>query len=99
MLLTLRIPVVDLRPFRRADYPQDIRLPATWSDHEDFVRYFGPVRKRLRGPVEPWTSERTFCQYDRVLRFPASYASLLAAAVPSLKFFGIERRLYPANTR
>ena len=43
MLLTMRVPVVDMRPFMRPDYPKNVRLPATWSEDQDFVRYFGPV--------------------------------------------------------
>lgn len=99
MLLTLRIPVVDLRPFCRHDYPLGIRLPTTWSEDKEFVRYFGPVSKRLHGPIDPWISERVFCQFDRALRFPPSYHSLLARDVPGLVFFGVRRRLYPATTR
>ena len=56
-------------------------------------------RKRIKGPVDPWPSERAFCLYDRVLRFPPSYAALLSRDVPSLQFVGIKRRLYPANAR
>ena len=95
----MRMPVVDLRSLSRADYPQGIRLPMTWSENQDFVRYFGPVAKRFKGPVDPWTSERSFCRYDRVLRFPPSYPAVLSHEVPGLKFFGIKRRLYPATTR
>lgn len=99
MLLTMRVPVVDMRPFGWPDYPDDIRLPATWSEDDDFVRYFGPVRKRMKGPVDPWASERAFCVCDRVLRFPPSYPAVLAGEVPGLQFYGIKRRLYPANNR
>lgn len=99
MLLTMRVPVVDLRALSFSGYPRDVRLPATWSENEDFVRYFGPVTKRVKGPVDPWTPERAFCQYDRVLRFPPSYPGLLARDAPGLEFFGIKRRLYPATTR
>ena len=99
MLLTLRIPVVDLRPFYRADYPRGVRLPTTWSEDREFVRYFGPVTKRWRGPIDPWVSERSFCRYDRALRFPPSYPALLTRDVPNLVFFGIKRRLYPATPR
>jgi hypothetical protein len=53
----------------------------------------------MRGPVDPWTSERVFCQYTHALRFPPSYQSLLARDVPGLVFFGVKRRLYPATTR
>ena len=99
VLLTLRVPVVDLRPFCRPDYPQGVRLPATWSEDEDFVRYFGPVTKRLRGPVDPWASERAFCRYDRVLRFPPSYPALLSHAYSGSSVLWDKRRLYPATTR
>jgi hypothetical protein len=99
VLLTVRLPLVDLRPLCRADYPKDVRLPATWSENEEFVRYFGPVTKRIKGPVDPWASERAFCRYDRVLRFPSSYPAALTRDVPGLEFFGIKRRLYPATAR
>ena len=99
MLLTLRIPVVDLRPFCFSDYPRSVRLPSTWSEDRDFVRYFGPVTKRWRGPIDPWVSERAYCKYDRALRFPPSYPALLTRDIPDLVFFGIKRRLYPATTR
>jgi len=99
VLLTLRIPVVDLRPFCMSGYPQGVRLPATWSEDTDFVRYFGPVTRRLRGPIDPWTSERVFCQFDGALRFPPSYHALLAREFPDLQFFGTKRRLYPATAR
>jgi hypothetical protein len=99
VLLTLRVPVVDLRPFCLPDYPQGVRLPITWSEDKEFIRYFGPITRRARGPVDPWPSERVFCRYDRALRFPPSYQSLLTEAVPGLVFYGVLRRLYPANTR
>jgi hypothetical protein len=99
VLLTLRVPLIDLRAFYRPDYPSGIRLPSTWSEDKDFVRYFGPVTKRYRGPVDPWAAERAFCRYDRVLRFPPSYPGLLSRDVPDIDFFGIKRRLYPASTR
>ena len=99
VLLTLRIPVVDVRQFYCADYPRGVRLPITWSEDRDFVRYFGPVTKRWQGPIDPWVSERVFCQYSRALRFPPSYPALLTRKVPNLVFFGIKRRLYPATTR
>lgn len=98
MLLTVRIPLVDLRPFCTPNYPHGVRLPATWSEGEDFVRYFGPVTKRPQGPVDPWASERAFCRYDRALRFPPSSPALISRAVPGVEFFGLKRRLYPATT-
>lgn len=55
--------------------------------------------KRSRGPADPWASERAYCRYDRVLRFPASCPSLLSRDVGALEFYGIKRRLYPATTR
>jgi len=99
VLLTLRVPLVDLRQFYRSDYPKGIRLPAAWSEDRDFVRYFGPVTRRFWGPVNPWAAERVYCQCDRVLRFPASYPALLSRSLPALSFFGIKRRLFPATTR
>ena len=99
MLLTLRIPVIDLRSFYAPDYPKGIRLPATWSEDHDFVRYFGPVIKRIQGPVDPWPAERAFCRYDKVLRFPPSYSHLVQREIPELRFLGVKRRLYPANSR
>jgi hypothetical protein len=59
----------------------------------------GPVTKRLGGPIDPWLPERAFCQYDRMLKFPASCPSLLSRDIQGLEFFGIKRRLYPATTR
>jgi hypothetical protein len=99
MLLTLRIPLVDLRPFYGPDYPKGIRLPATWSEDHDFVRYFGPVTKRIQGPVDPWPSERAFCRYDKALRFSSSYSYLIQRQIPELRFLGVKRRLYPATSR
>src|SRR5690348_12358049 len=99
MLITIRTPIVDLRCFCRPDYPQGIRLPAAWSEDKDFIRYFGPVTKRLRGPVDPWTPERVYCRYDRALRFAPSYAGLLNRHIPQISFYGILRRLYPATIR
>lgn len=97
VLLTLRFPVIDLRRFCREDYPKGVRLPATWTEETDFVRYFGPVTRRLLGPVAPWVSERAFCKYDRAVRLAPSYAALLAREVPGVEFFGVKRRLYPAT--
>jgi hypothetical protein len=99
VLLTLRAPVVDLRPFSRPDYPQGIRLPPSWSEDQEFVRNFGIIAKRPQGPIDPWPAERAFCSFGRVLRFPASYPALLNRQVPDFDFFGIKRRLYPATTR
>ena len=99
MLVTVRTPIVDQRPFCRPDYPHGIRLPATWSEDKEFVRNFGPVTKRLQGPVDPWTPERVFCRYDRALRFGSSYPALLTRDLPDICFYGILRRLYPATVR
>jgi hypothetical protein len=99
MLLTLRFPVVDLRQFQRSDYADVIRLPRTWSEDE-FVRSFGQVKKRLKGPVEQWPTERVFSRYSRVLRFPRSFPmELTRRADGQVEFFGINRRLYPATFR
>src|ERR1017187_858592 len=99
MLITIRTPIVDMRCFCRPDYPHSIRLPVTWSEDKDFIRYFGPVTKRLQGPVDPWTPERVYCRYDRALRFASSYPALLTRDLPDISFYGILRRLYPATAR
>jgi pimeloyl-ACP methyl ester carboxylesterase len=90
---------VDLRRFCRSDYPHGIRLPVTWSEDKDFIRYFGPVTKRLQGPVDPWTPERVYCRYDRALRFSSSYPGLLTRDLPDISFYGVSRRFYPATVR
>ena len=97
MLVTIRTPIVDLRPFCRPDYPRGIRLPTSWSEDREFVRYFGPVTRRILGPVDPWTPERVFCRYDRALKFDPSYPNLLSRDLPGIGFYGILRRLYPAT--
>jgi hypothetical protein len=99
VLVTIRTPIVDLRAFCRPDYPHGIRLPATWSEDKDFVRYFGPITKRLQGPVDPWTPERVFCRYDRALRFGPSYPALITRNLSDVCFYGMLRRLYPATVR
>lgn len=99
MLVTFRIPIADLRSFYRPDFPKDIRLPPTWSEDHDFVRYFGPVTRRIQGPVDPWPAERVFCRYDNVLRFPPSYSHFVERQIPDLRILGVKRRLYPATSR
>lgn len=72
MLAVFQFPISDARPFApdnagRLDQPD---WPPSAGFKPQFVRYFGPARKRWKGADEAWTDERTYCNAARALRFP-----------------------------
>jgi hypothetical protein len=70
MLLIIQFPVADSRLFIDSD-TQCLGCPV-WqipNPDIDFVRHFGPIRKRWRGGLSGWVSENLVCEADRALRF------------------------------
>lgn len=71
MLLQLQFPLTDLRGFVHG---ADVRLPfpgwPTPFPSEEFVRFFGAVRKRPSGGISGWIGETAYCDARRALLFP-----------------------------
>lgn len=72
MLVVVQFPISDARPFSaggggRLDLPD---WPPLAGVKPQFVRCFGPARRRKRGADAAWVDERTYCKANRALRFP-----------------------------
>lgn len=69
MLVTVQIPVIDLRGFVAA--VERLALPS-WpapDPDKDFVRSFGPIRRRPSGGLNGWLGEAQICEAERGVRF------------------------------
>lgn len=85
MLLHLQFPFSDLRNFL-PDSPA-LRLPS-WPapiPDEEFVRCFGPVRKRGQGGLSGWIAEAECCDARRAVLFAADTLSGKPAGGPRLQ--------------
>src|SRR4051794_21777429 len=76
MLFTVQFPIADARTFvprspRRVERP-DFTNPL--EVETDFVRHFGPVRRRIRGGHVFWHDELFFCEANRAFGFVDSGA-------------------------
>jgi hypothetical protein len=93
MLLGLQFPLADVRAFLAGGTP---RLPRPgWpipNVGENFVRYFGPVDRRMRGTsgIARWSDDLYFCHGRRALVLPDSSS----AAVNGVHFSTVARRFY-----
>src|SRR6185437_6161545 len=80
MFVALQFPFVDVRPFIPAETGRLI-LP-DWANEVqpdiDFVRSFGPVKRRLRGGIIEWPGEEMYFRALRALRFVDSAPKLPA---------------------
>src|ERR1700722_5369453 len=73
MFVTFQFPLADLRPFVATSAPR-LSKP-TWplpNPGDQFVRYFGAIRRRSRGGIgiKWWGDEVFFCDTRRAIRFP-----------------------------
>ena len=69
MLVTIQTPTIDLRGFTAGT--DRLPLPA-WPAPEpdkDFVRSFGPIRRRPSGGLNGWLGEAQICEARRGIRF------------------------------
>jgi hypothetical protein len=76
MLLTVQFPLADLRPF--VSGPTNRLLKPPWPRaraDEEFVRLFGPVRKRVKGGVDEWPGEGIYCNAARAIRFSPAFSA------------------------
>ena len=76
MLVCLQFPISDLRRF--LDYPTGLLSVPSWPypDHQkDFVRSFGPIRRRPLGGIPGWAQESRICEAHKSLRFAQIYNS------------------------
>jgi hypothetical protein len=101
MLLTVRFPMVDHRTYADEHYANDVHLPRSWSAEDgEFVRHFGAVADRRRGPVADWPLERAYCHYKNALKFDEqSLRHLRKLCLGTLRVTKISRRLYTATER
>ncbi len=70
MLLIIQFPLADARPFL-AEAAAQLPVPG-WpipDPQREFVRAFGPVRRRWRGGLSGWVGENLVCEADRALTF------------------------------
>jgi hypothetical protein len=70
VLISVQLPLGDIRPFVGEKTGRLLR--PRWQDpayERDFVRSVGVVKGRLRGGVDGWPSEETFCTAEPPLRF------------------------------
>jgi hypothetical protein len=69
MLLSFLFPFADLRQF--VDAKMLVKAP-DWpapQGQDDFVRFFGPVRRRMGGGLDTWVGENEVCVADRAVSF------------------------------
>jgi hypothetical protein len=93
MLLTVQFPLADLRPFVPAPTKRLLKPP--WPRaraDEDFVRLFGPVRKRVRGGVDEWPGEGIYCDAGRAIRFSSAFT--VGAMLGVTSRYGAFRRFF-----
>jgi hypothetical protein len=96
MLVTARLPLIDLRPFHVRDVHRIRKTPRVW-DNREFVNRFGLVHYRPLKAVEPWSSEDYYCDARRAIRFGADFRSSFASLFPDLSIHRTYRRLYTAD--
>jgi hypothetical protein len=77
MLLTLQVPLADLRPF--VSTPTGRLTKPHWLNPvigEEFVRGVGPVCARRRGGIRPWPGEDNYVDASSLVRFRVPLATL-----------------------
>jgi hypothetical protein len=70
MHIVIQFPLADVRDFLNVDTFKLDKPP--WplvNERLDFVRHFGPVRRRKGGGVESWAGEGKYCDAIRAIRF------------------------------
>jgi hypothetical protein len=95
VLLTLQVPIADLRPFSSGSAERQ-PLPA-WPQpvpYEQFVPRFGAVQRRTRGAsgVEEWADEVYFSSAANALKFPDLNQRWMRSPKVHAKPFGAFRR-------
>lgn len=70
MLTSIQFPLADSRAFVDGDVGLLTRptWPSVFPDY-DFVRFFGPVRRRRLGGFAGWIAEHAICHANKALRF------------------------------
>jgi hypothetical protein len=72
MLVTVQLPITDVRHFLPRDVTGQLPLVTaftTLTPGKDFIRAFGPLRRRYRGGVSAWPGEELYANAGRALRF------------------------------
>ena len=71
MLVTVQLPFTDARHFLPCSLTGQLPLVSSFTEltpGEDFIRAFGPLRKRHRGGVSAWPGEELYANAARALR-------------------------------
>ena len=73
MFVVAQFPLLDVRRF----VPQG-RLGPPWPHVQqgDFLRSFGHVEQRRRGPVEEWPADGHYCRARNALKFPDRFGAV-----------------------
>lgn len=72
MLVTVQLPFADVRHFLARDTTGQLPLMGaftTLTPNQDFIRAFGPLRRRRRGGVSSWPGEELYADARRALRY------------------------------
>lgn len=72
MLVTVQLPFIDVRHFLPREVTGQLPLVSAFtglSPGEDFIRAFGPLRRRRRGGDSAWPGEELYANAARALRF------------------------------
>jgi hypothetical protein len=70
MLAVIQVPVADARPFVSGKLRLGVPAWPFPNVHREFVRCFGPIKERRRGPGSYGTDEKYYCSAEHALRFP-----------------------------
>lgn len=76
MLIVVTNPLCDLRQFVDSETHTVGKPPWPLATENDFVRYFGPIETRRKGPTGTWQGEQVFCNATGVLRWESRPANL-----------------------
>src|SRR5882672_4260545 len=73
MFAAIQFPFTDARQFIASETNR-LAVPS-WplaKAEKDFIRSFGPVKRRRKGGLDDWPGEEIFCRAIRAVRFPSS---------------------------
>lgn len=94
MLITLQVPLADMRGFLMDS--GKLNMP-TWPipcPDREFVRHFGCIRNRKRGGIEGWIGEDTICEAENAFNFTGNLSFVNTENAKVHKLRCAFRRLY-----
>lgn len=96
MLLTLRVPIADLRGLAHDEtVARSVVLPGAWATGS-FVRGFGPITARPKPPAEPWLYEEAYADLGRTLTFEQRDLEAMSDMSPEYSVQKIRKRAWMA---